>query len=354
MKKSEQKLLQKRILRALFLIISLFSLMAGMLIILDGLVKEKKKESLLTYETNGNVEYNFDIKENDFYGNEKNNNVISRYIDGINLKFNYNLSSSAVITSKAEYEINMELVNVMSNDTKKVLWKEKYELFPKKIEERKNTSVALFNEELQIDYKYYRNLAEKFRNESGVLTEAFLNIEFKIKNNISNQDINQNNIEDNHVILIKIPLLENITTIEENGFFQNNETIYEDKNQNINLIEVIIGGILLLVSIIFMYTAGKVFFETEKISEYIIRKEKILKKYADIIAETSTKPMLNGISIIEITNFIDLVNIEDELRIPILFYEVTKNKESWFVIIQDKKSYRYTLKTNEKTRKRKK
>ena len=39
-----------------------------------------------------------------------------------------------------------------------------------------------------------------------------------------------------------------------------------------------------------------------------------------------------------------MINIEDELRIPILFYESIKGKESWFIIINNDKAYRYILK----------
>jgi hypothetical protein len=41
-----------------------------------------------------------------------------------------------------------------------------------------------------------------------------------------------------------------------------------------------------------------------------------------------------------------MIDLEEELRIPILHYEKEKNIESYFFIIKDKQIYRYVLKVD--------
>ena len=45
-------------------------------------------------------------------------------------------------------------------------------------------------------------------------------------------------------------------------------------------------------------------------------------------------------------DFEDLVNIEEELRVPILFYELIHESESWFIITTSTQAYRYVLKSH--------
>ena len=38
-----------------------------------------------------------------------------------------------------------------------------------------------------------------------------------------------------------------------------------------------------------------------------------------------------------------MVDIEEEIKSPIIYYEVERNNESWFIIVTDKYVYKYTL-----------
>ena len=62
------------------------------------------------------------------------------------------------------------------------------------------------------------------------------------------------------------------------------------------------------------------------------------------IVEDLIPGMLNNVKD-DIKNFEDLINIEEELRIPILFYELEKDDEAWFIITTETQAYRYILKS---------
>lgn len=354
MKRKEQELLQKSIIRSVLLLIAVFSFITGVLIIIENCAEGKeKKESITNYESNGSITYQIDLKENDFYNADNLNyqNIISKYIDNININFKYDLSSSQVLNLNSTYSLNMYLISTYNSNNKvKEIWKEKYELIPKTTHKSTGKTIMSFDKKIDINYEEYNKIAEKIRQETGILTNAYLKLEFNINNDLVEENKNIK-FSDEHLLEVDIPLLENITSIEKKGEFNKKETLYNIVNMGINYKQLALGICLTLVSLAFVITAIKMFLEVNGLSKYVMEQNKILKRYGDVIAETANKPELNGLNIMEITNFTDLINIEDELRIPILFYETFKGKESWFVIIDHDKAYRYILKAHTKTKK---
>ena len=62
-----------------------------------------------------------------------------------------------------------------------------------------------------------------------------------------------------------------------------------------------------------------------------------------------TKEISNDIDVdeekvIEVKKIEDMIDIEEELRMPILYYEKRPKKEAWFVIKHGKDTYRFVLK----------
>ena len=80
-------------------------------------------------------------------------------------------------------------------------------------------------------------------------------------------------------------------------------------------------------------------------TEFTKNLEKILKDYSEIIVEVSTPLEYDkSINVLDIKTFEDMVDIEEEIKSPILLYEIKKNHEAWFIIIKDEYMYRYILK----------
>lgn len=348
MKKSEKEVLRKSIIRSILLILSVISVIMGMLITIESLTNNReKKEQLVNYETNGKIDYTINLIENEFYENGEvtNSAVLSKYIENISLKFRYEMSSSKLVNSTSVYTGKITLVNsyTNSNDRQEELWTKEFELIPETTLSENEKSIVSFEKELDIDYNYYNELAQNFLNEAEVFTNAYLKVEFLIDNDLTLVDTD-NKFYDNHTVTLIIPLLENVTSIEKIGEFNDQEALYNISILGINYVHLATGICLIFVSIAFIYTAIKMFLDINNISKYVLAKNKILKRYADIIAETSTKPDFKGLEVMEITNMIDLVDIEDELRIPIIYYEAYKGRESWFIINHNDKVYRYILK----------
>ena len=91
-----------------------------------------------------------------------------------------------------------------------------------------------------------------------------------------------------------------------------------------------------------IFFAYKKKFAPEKESAYEKEIKRILKEYGDIIVEINTLMDISKMAIIEVKSIRELIDLESELRIPILYYE--EENESWFMIIQGRQLYRFIIK----------
>ena len=188
MKNKEKEVLKKTVIRSSLLLISIFSLIFGILITIEGITNNKKeKEELISYESNGNIDYQISLKENDFYNIENTNykNIIGKYIDNINLRFNYEFSASNLLNSEVKYSLKLYLVSeYTANNKKEEIWKQEYELIPETEELNINSGIVTISKDITFNYDEYNEIAKKVRSESGVLTDSYIKVEFIVNNKL--------------------------------------------------------------------------------------------------------------------------------------------------------------------------
>ena len=107
------------------------------------------------------------------------------------------------------------------------------------------------------------------------------------------------------------------------------------------------AAILLIVSLIIFIKLVKSLLVVTRKSEYILAVNKIMKEYADIIAETHNMPDLSKYDIVNIKNFNDMVDIEEELHSPIIYFELEENSKCVFLILAEKTAYRFLLRESD-------
>ena len=110
-----------------------------------------------------------------------------------------------------------------------------------------------------------------------------------------------------------------------------------------NIPLLILGIATLLLSLFLLKVLGSKLLNTTKKSEYVLKLNKILKEYGDIIAKADNMPNLSQYDIVNIKDFNDLVDIEEELHSPIIYNEIREDLESWFMIFNDKTAYKFIL-----------
>ena len=97
--------------------------------------------------------------------------------------------------------------------------------------------------------------------------------------------------------------------------------------------------------ILLIYLSKTVIFVSVK-SEYRKNIDRILKEYSEIIVEVTYSIEHDDLTIIDIKEFDDMIDLEQEYKSPILHYEKIHGYESWFVIIKDNFMYRYIFKAD--------
>ena len=146
-----------------------------------------------------------------------------------------------------------------------------------------------------------------------------------------------------------MPLLVQSFRIKPDYINTGGDTIYSkvDPNTDPNYIMLAIGSILLIVSLIIFIKMVKSLLIVTRKSEYILAVNKIMKEYADVIAETHNMPDLSKYDIVNIKNFNDMVDIEEELHTPIIYFELEENSKSLFLILTEKTAYRFLLRESD-------
>jgi hypothetical protein len=105
---------------------------------------------------------------------------------------------------------------------------------------------------------------------------------------------------------------------------------------------VYIGVLILILDLlVFVILFNKIF--ADKKSLYLKTLNKIMKDYSEVIIESSTNLNYDNLEILDIKTFDDMIDVEEELKSPIMLYEHIKNEESWFIVVNGNYAYRYIL-----------
>ena len=172
--------------------------------------------------------------------------------------------------------------------------------------------------------------------------DAYLLVKYNVKVS-GTPSSNVGSIDEESSFELKIPLNEQAFQITTNSKTGDNNTISKvtEATKSINAGMLIMSLISIVVTALIFFGYRKKF-SPEKESEYVREIKRILKEYGDIIVEINTLMDISKMSIIEVKSMTELIDLEAELRIPILYYE--ENNESWFMIIQGRQLYRYVIK----------
>lgn len=336
----ENKLIKQIILMVFTLILSL-----GMIYYA---LNNTNKESI-SYTQNGNVDYKVCLKENNFYSQnclDKNMSYVSSLIKNVGLTFNYDLNTSEQLNVKTEYEVTAKLVISNAENTSKY-FEQKYIL-----QDKTSEGISQINNEykisknIDIDYDYYNTIASTFKSQYGVETNSYIEVSFQVfHTNKENEDIR---VPSPNPVILNIPLSQKSININMTA-----SGVNKQETQNIessiftlnNIICLFIGIIALIVCLISSLKIAKMLtLIKEKKNNYDKFIEKILREYDRLIVETSTLPKFNNYFLTKVNSFGELIDVRDNLRLPIMYYEVAKHQKCHLYIIDNKNLYLLTVK----------
>lgn len=330
--KNNTKIVIYSILIIIFVGIFIFELNYGR----NNLGKKKityNKESELNYVTylKNNNHYNNNYLENDY-------NYVANLIDYFNLDFNYSYVIGENIDYKLDYEVTGYLEVYDSDNTIKPIEKKEYKIIDKVTDEGKGQviKVDLYNQ--KIYYEEFNSVVQAWKKELN--PSANLKIVFKV-NWQGYSEILGKDVSDSYTNTFEIPISEKIITISKPAKFSESGFIYSKKSLSILYIGIIIITVIVLLITIMKFVLALIKVNESK-SKYEQKIKKLLREFDRAITEAKGRFKLErGEKAIEVSEFMELMDVHDNLHEPIIYYKTSVNKCT-FVVRHGKDIY-YTI-----------
>lgn len=322
---------------------------SSVVIILTSFNKDDQDADILLYSYNINqdLDYRVNLYDNSYIESNylgKNDTYISDLIKEIEIDYKYNFSGSKVVSLKYDYDVVATINGEYSLDEEdSKVWTKQYKLVENKNGKVNDENSININEPIKLNFKYYNDVVSNFRKELKLPIKASLTVLFKInvKGEVSGKKIN-----DTKQISLKIPLNQQAFKITEDyeDNYNNNIRPTVEKKEPINYRKLISGTVLLITSIVIFILFFREIFNIPKKNKYTIKLNKILKEYGDIIVEVINPVSEFDMDIVEVKNFNEMIDLEEELRVPIMFYETIEYLEGEFTLVHNNILYKFTLK----------
>ncbi len=321
-----------------------FLFIIGIILIISGF--NDKKTVDLKYNENNSIQYNVYLKENPFFDTKylpEGRTYIASLIDYIDVNFHYDVEYSRKLTGIYKYKL-VALVRANKKEGNGYYWEKEYDLTEEKTVDIKDNVNISIDDNVKVKYSTYNEILNKFKKEYNIDTNGELRIIMKI-NNTSKFEKVKTPVELNSEMNLTIPLLEQAIEVGINKDASSENNILQIKEKSgrpAYLIFKITGFILIIVSILGFIDVTKTNLLFKKKNLYEIKLNNILTSYDSIIANIKTLPNMNDFKLIEVSTFEEMLDVYNEVRMPINYYQAENN--STFIIINDSIVWRYILK----------
>lgn len=351
-KKGISEILSKRIVRIILLILAVILLFLSLKIGIDSLSwKSKHNDNVLySYNMKKNYTYSVNLTPNEYMDKNPqgmNELYIAKLINNFDITMNYAYSASDLLDLNYDYEIVSSIVGEYKNGTDKEsaeVWVKEFPVLNKVNKQEIQSNQFSISEKFTIDYQYYNNYVKEFMKKMGLTIDAYLKIELRVHTHGNLKD-NLNTLNESQTVTMKVPLNQEVFAISGNNQKEEAKHIsgIDTYVEKVNPMKLVFGVIMFGASItIFGYLLYGLLKKAKKDGYYSL-KDKILKDYGDIIVETTSPIQSDAYQVIDVKNFNEMVDLEEELHVPILYFEPAVGKISWFMILHDNILYRYVL-----------
>jgi len=290
-------------------------------------VEEKNIE--LNFKDKSDVVYDVTLKNNQFYTTntlEMNQLYPSQLIDKININFKYNFKTNKQTSYTYRYFTTATIIiNGKEKEKNNQLLKNTYQLENSTI----GTEISKHDFNLEksyvIDYNYYNNFVNNYKNTYNLDIDANLKVSMYIQTINKYED---SVINESKTIDVIIPLVTNPIEITRNIPEESNIAIINEENIVVNSkLFIIVATIMIITSILlFIQEIKKVIKHDKEQSKYLTELNKIITPNSDVIVKVKNKINLKSSNIIEVETINALLDAQNELRIPIAYFETKKNK----------------------------
>ncbi len=329
-----------------YVLLFLVLLVAGIVLLKNSLSYDESE--VVKYTEKSDIEYKVYLFDNDFYDKEylekgDVNLYVANLIKKIELDFKYMFETEAKENLNFTYSIVGKL-SITNADGTKSYYKKSYVLLDEKKVSMENKDYQIINEVIDIDYVYYNSLANRFKNSYGIDTVSTLTVYMLVDktSGVENDIVKDSNNTMNFVI----PLSEKAVDISLD-YKAINEASTIVKAESVAIGNVVYLGaaiVLVIISLIILIKIMRMLYSTApKKNNYDKYVNKILREYDRLIAETGTLLSFENKQIITINKFTELLDIHDNLQLPIMYYVIAKHQKCYFYIAHNETIYLLTI-----------
>lgn len=338
--------LRPEVFRKLIIIAVFVSLVAGIIAIYFGMYRgDTPYEAIVNYQIKQDIDYEVEYNDSkviDDPSTELTDTYIQSLIKGIKASLDYEYKMDQIGQITYDYKVVGTLIfdYLVSSDLENTEVRKKNYTFIDTVKVTQNDlSAVRLNDEVVIDYPKINQDVLDFREETKLPVSAYMDLVMTVNVTAITED---QTIKDTRVSSISIPFNSLAFSIKKNIAAPVEDTIkkyYEiDK---FNLGSVVTGIVLICISVTLFGLNFKFIFKIRNRSKYEIDLERILKSNSDIIINLSTPIDDSDLNVVKVKTFNELLDLEDELRIPINFFELIPGQESEFTIIHNNVIYKY-------------
>jgi len=303
---------------------------------------------LFEYSINQNIKYDVDIYESSLFEVDNlgmNQTYVANLVRDINFNFAYNYIYN--IQNPLTYEYSAKAIirgNYSAPGSSEVsqLVTREFDLIERTFNEANFGNQVNINEDIVINYSFFNDIVNQFRDEINLPISALIEIIFEVR---TTAIVNNRAIPDTKVMRVSFPLNQQAFRIAldyesefSNSFYEEAGIIEEERNLY-EFIPFVLGVLLILI----MKTK---FYFFEPLNNYQKKIKKILKTYSDIIVIVNSEISKEGLEIVEVKSFDEMLDLEAQLNYPIVFWERQEKEIGEFTFVHQGVLYKYVL-TNE-------
>lgn len=304
--------------------------------------------SILKYKEKSDISYKVYVKPNEYFKEdylEEGSTYIAPLIDYFELNYSYNNNFSEVVDYRGSYNVTADLVIYSSDNSSKPVMTKKYTLLDNNEFSGSDKSIYLNVDKQKIDYDEYNKIVQTLKKEitpSATLVINY-NTRYTYKTNRMDEEETINSTSS-----LQIPISNRTINVDlTKSNLDNTNSIKQ--NSGISYFQVLFFMITVFLCLLDLVVIIYYLFKRiDDKDDYIKTKDKLLREYDRMITESKSRIEFNeDTTFIEIKSFEELIDVHDNLGLPIVFSEIKENNSCEFIIKNNNDVYRYVLRKKE-------
>lgn len=313
---------------------------------------EDGEEITISYDEKSSLGYKVWLLDNDFYSSEyldEQYNVVASSIKEIEIDFEYLLNTSDFVRGVSYYTINSRIVAHQRGDlSERKIWDHEKLIKDKSITVYDVDSMVIKNNDnFKINYQEYKKLMDDYKSKYAVSLTGNLIIEIDIKTDLDYEKFNNKIDLEKRRMTVTIPLTESVVNITKSEIKNNNQVLIEKNASEINYLKLCLSVLAFALGLCLCVFLGITLVKLVGIdSKFDKELKKILKTYGSVIVNVNEINFDNKKDYLMVSSFSELLDAQQELKKPILFYNVKPNRKVLFLIKYEKDVLAYEMNSN--------